>query len=306
MTGRLREPRPPQGNHHSEPVFLSPGQQQRTTPETEGKTLLITRTETPTGGPNRTRREEIVALNTGPGQVEPEVYLDESESEGWPWESNPNICTWDIQLDALRQLIIPFEQLDSQAATEQAGGDDGKGGVYTYPFSNRHQPMGTGDDDGDLNSANWDEKIGAHIARYFKRGKPRGGTQIMEAVHVADEHFLKEFPGENNRPIRARVVFTDGLLGDADKLRAYLAAGTPAGRYGMHPGDQRGGWREIWAIAIFGEGQTSEGNPGKEAADQYRLLAKDHPWIHVYNFEQVTNPAEIAEDMALAVVPVQA
>lgn len=268
--------------------------------------MQITRTEAPTGGPNRTRREEIIPLNTGVDEVEPEVYLDESESEGWDWEGDPSTSNWKIQFEALHQFIPPFEQLDSQAAAEQAGGDEDKGGVYVYPFSNRFQPMGDGPDDGDLNSANWQEKTTAHIARYFRGGLPQGGTEIMEAITAGDKHFLTEFPDEKDRPIRARVVFTDGLLHDSTAFRTYLSAATPSGGYGLHQGGKQGGWREVWAVAIIGEGQTSEGNPGKDAADQYRLIAKDHPWIHVYYFEKVVNPAEIAEDMALAVVPTQA
>src|SRR5216684_3114105 len=107
--------------------------------------MQITRTETPTGGPNRTPREEITELNTGTREVEPEGYLDFSESEGWPWESDPARNTWNIQIEAVRQFIVPFEDLDSQAKAEQAGGDEDKGGVYFYPFSNRFLPIGDGD-----------------------------------------------------------------------------------------------------------------------------------------------------------------
>lgn len=274
--------------------------------ERECSTVKITQTETPTGGPNRTRREEIIELNTGPREVEPEVYLDESESEGWSWDSNPAVCTWDIQEEAARQFIGPFEQLDSQAAQEQAGGSDEKGGVYFYPFSNRFQPMGDGDDDGDLNSANWDRKMTAHKKDYFKNGKPQGGTQIMEAVRAGDRHFFgtKKEPGEfydtprDQRPVRARVVFTDGALSDAKAFLAYLAQATlsPDG-YGSH-----GEWDEVWAVSIIGE----EGGGGHEAFLQYQAIAKDHPWVHPYYFENVVNSAEIAEDMALAVVPTRA
>lgn len=42
--------------------------------------MQIVRTETPTGGPNRTRREEIVPLNTGPREVEPECSAKASTS----------------------------------------------------------------------------------------------------------------------------------------------------------------------------------------------------------------------------------
>lgn len=262
--------------------------------------MQIVRTEVATGTDNRTRREEIVPLNTGTEKVEPEMYLDCSESEGWPWETDGSRNTWDIQLAAVRGFIAPFEVLDSQAKGEQADGSDEKGGVYCYPFSHVFLPIGHGDDDGDLNSANFDRKMGDFIARYFKDGKPQGGTEIMEAIKAGDRHFMKEFRKEprGERPVRARVVWTDGALGDSRAFQAYLsnATLTHAG-YGSH--DE---WDEVWAIAIAGEVDGG----GERAYEQYAEIAKSHPWIHAYYFEQVTNPAEISEDMALAVVPTQA
>jgi hypothetical protein len=279
--------------------------------------MKITRTETPTGGPDRTPREEINVLNTGPREVEPEVdYLDFSESTSWPWESDPGVCTWDVQIEALRQFIVPFEGLDSQAAAEQADGDDDKGGVYVYPGSNIFLPIGDGDDDGDLNSSNFAGKIDAFLKRYGKNGKPQGGTMIMESVKASDAHFLgtTRKPGEfwdrafGQRPIRARVVFTDGVLQDAEAFKRYLAQATLDDGYGKHSDD--GGtplWDEVWAIAILGEGQLRDGsNPGKAAYEQYKTIAEDHPWVHAYYFEKVVNPGEVAEDMAYAVVPTQA
>ncbi len=266
--------------------------------------MQITRTETPTGGPNRTPREEITELNTGTREVEPEGYLDFSESEGWPWESDPARNTWNIQIEAVRQFIVPFEDLDSQAKAEQAGGDEDKGGVYFYPFSHRFLPIGDGDDDGDLNSANFADKMSAFLRKYGKKGLPAGGTEIMTAVTAGDRHFLGEFREDprDERPVRARVVFTDGALRDANQFRSYLEQATldrDTG-YGRH-----GEWDEVWAICILGEGQNSTGNSGRDAYEQYVNISKSHPWVHAYYFEAVTNPAEVAEDMALAVIPTQ-
>lgn len=267
--------------------------------------MQITRTETPTGGPNRTPREEITALNTGPREVEPEGYLDFSESEGWAWDSDPAQNTWNIQIETVRQFIVPFEELDSQAAAEQAGGDEEKGGVYFYPFNNNFLPIGNGDDDGDLNSANFTGKMTAFLHRFGRRGQPQGGTEIMEAVRAGDKHYMGEFRGDprDERPVRARVVFTDGMLNDAASFRSYLEqAVLSRDGYGSH-----GEWDEVWGICILGEGRKSDGtNPAKAAYDQYVTLSKDHPWIHPYLFEGVTNPAEVAEDLALAVVPTRA
>jgi hypothetical protein len=269
--------------------------------------MKITREEAPTGGPNRTPREKIVPLNTHGADVEPEYYIDCSESEGWPWSSNPSLCTWDIQLQALRGVLVPFEAMDAEAAGEQAGGSDEQGGVYGYPFSNMFQPIGEGPDDGDLNSSNFDRKMAAFIKSYFDNsGKPRGGTEIMEAIRAGDEHFMGEFGtgGENEaprdeRPVRARIVWTDGALNDASAFQRYLGAAELDRKtgYGRH-----GEWDEVWAIAIIG---PSDGG-GKAAHQQYAELAKTHPWIHPYYFENVVNPDEIAEDIAVAVVPTTA
>lgn len=269
--------------------------------------MQITRTEVPTGGANRTRQEHIVSLNTGPREVEPELIgWDFSESMDWPWSSDPSRNNWDILIEAVRQFIVPFEQLDSQAAGEQADGDDSHGGVYAYPFNNRFLPIGHGNDDGDLNAANFNAKVGAFLKKYGKNGRPQGGTEIMEAVKASDAHFLgtAKHPGEfwstprEDRPVRARVVFTDGALSDAAEFQRYLAQATLSDDgYGAH-----GDWDEVWAVAIIGE----EGGGGHGAYLQYQEIAKDHPWVHAYYFEDVVNPAEIAEDMAVAVVPTQA
>ena len=263
--------------------------------------MLIVRTEAPTGAPNRTKREDIVPLLTGTREAEPEMYLDCSESEGWPWESNPNVCTWDVQIEAVRNFIAPFEVLAAQAAEEQADGSDSVGGVYCYPFSNIFQPLGHGDDDGDLNSSNFDRKMDAFAKRFFDQyGKPRGGTEIMKAIRAGDRHFMAEFGDEprHERPVRARVVWTDGVLTDAAAFRGYLQQATASREgFGSH-----GDWDEVWAVAVVGE----PGGGGQGAYDQYVALSKRHPWIHAYYFEGVVNPAEIAEDMAIAVVPTNA
>lgn len=278
------------------------------------KMMTIEREETPSGGKERTPRKEITPLNTedrtGGREVEPEMYLDASPSEGWQWDSDPSQCTWIVQLYAARGLVVPFEALDSQAAGEQAGGSDEEGGVYAYPFSHKFFPIGEGDDDGDLNSSNWSRKMTAFAGTYFG-GKDRpgeyGGTKIMSAVQAADKHFMGEFgPGGENekprdeRPVRARVVFTDGALQDAVAFRSYLEQATldKATGYGQH-----GDWDEVWAIAIIGpDGDAG----GQQAYKMYQDVAKDHPQVHPYYFPGVVNSDEIAEDMAVAVVPTAA
>jgi len=263
----------------------------------------IERTEKETGGPLRTDRKEIRPLFDGKREVEPEGYWDVSGSTGWeaapPEGSKPS--RYRVMSDAIRGFITPFEVLDSQAAKEQAGGDDDKGGVYFYPFNHGFCPIGDGDDDGDLNSANFEEKMGQFEKDHFDSdGQPQGGTNIMEAVAAGDRHYMSEFgPGGENerpreqRPVRARTVWTDGELKDASAFGRYMEQSVVEHGVGV-----RKDWDEVWAVAIFGHGTEHD-----TTLRQYQDLAARHPNIHVYSFDQVRNGNEVAEDMAVAVVP---
>ncbi len=268
--------------------------------------VKIVRTETGTGGEMRTKREEIVPLLTGHARgAEPEGYWDMSGSTGWemapPEGSQPSRFT--VMYGAIRGFIEPFEALDAEAAKEQAGGDDDKGGVYFYPFNHQFLPIGDGDDDGDLNTANFEEKMRDFIAKYFDAsGHPHGGTEIMSAIAAGDAHYMGEFgPGGDNetprtgRPIRARTVWTDGELTDSGAFGTYMAAAAIDPKTGL---GVRAEWDEVWAVAVFGHGDAM-----KATVRQYQTLTARHPNIHVYVFDQVKNPAEVAEDMAIAVLP---
>lgn len=267
--------------------------------------MLITRTEDATGGPNRTPREEIVPLFTGPEEVNPEQLIDCSQSEGWAWQSDPRQNTWGIQQQAVRALTEPFAALDSQAAREAGSG---AGGTEMWPFCHVYLPFSDArDSEGDriidAGPKNFDERFAYFMSLYpqiFRNGIPvAGGTEAMEAVIASDDHFMQEFGGRPyaKRPIRGRIMHTDGELNDAEKFQHYLASATLENGFGRH-----GEWREAWAVAIYGE---SNGG-GHQAYEQYLAIAETHPWVHPYYFEGVTNSQEIAEDMAIATVPTQA
>ena len=266
--------------------------------------MRIDREEDVTGGPERTPREMIETLVTDTSwDVEVEKYVDSSESEGWDWSRFGGMSghnTWDIQTNAMKAVLVPVEAYDSMASKEQAGGSDEQGGAYAYGFSNRFQAFGDPDDedDGDLNTSNFERKMNLYQKNYFRNGKPQGGTTIMRAVAAGDKHYLKEFPKDEDRAhrVRLRIVWTDGALADEGEFRRYLAKGThdKATGFGQHEG-----WHEIWVIAIIG---PKEGG-GRAAYQQYAKLAEDHPWIHPYNFEDVVNSDEIAEDIAVAITP---
>jgi hypothetical protein len=97
--------------------------------------MQIVRTEQPTGTANRTRREEIVPLLTGTREAEPEMYLDCSESEGWPWDSNPGTSTWEIQLEAVRSFIATRRTSTGRSATSSRSTSTSRASLAAAPRS---------------------------------------------------------------------------------------------------------------------------------------------------------------------------
>ena len=266
--------------------------------------IQITRTEPETGGPNRTPRDRIEPVFAESDEVEPDAAIDASSSEGWEGSSanTPGApTTWSVQLEAFRQFVAAAEQLDSQAKGEQAGGSDEKGGIYSAFFNHGLVKIGQGDDDGDLNSTNMSRKIQA-IWVHDENGRPVplpwGGTNIMPTIRYLDQHYLDEFSEDENgqpvpvsgRPKRARSVWTDGAMKDFREFGARLAE------------DHSSEWpQEEWFIAIFGYGPDHDATLAL-----YNQVAEKHHNVHVYSFDSVTNPAEVAEDMAVAVLATKA
>lgn len=264
--------------------------------------MIIQRDQPTTGTENRTPREEIRPLFTTQ-KVNPEQLIDCSQSQGFPWRTKPGMTTWQIQIPTIKAITYPFAELDSAAAAE-AG--TGAGGTEMWPFAHLHLPWSNKrDTEGELiidaGPDNFDERFAYFMSLYpqiFQGGAPiAGGTEAMEAVNASDKHFLGEF-GEGAEEVRARMLHTDGLLQDEAKFIKYLRNATldPATGFGLH--DK---WREVWAVVIYGEA----GGGGKDAYEQYQEIARDHPWVHPYYFEGVTNADEVAEDIAVATVPTQ-
>jgi hypothetical protein len=284
--------------------------------------MQIVRTEPDSGGPSRTNRQEMAPLFDGKdAQIEPEQYVDVSPSEAWPWDSNPSVSTWSVQIPSVKGITEPFAVMDSQAATEQtragaAGAAEAAGGVATYPFSSQYLPLSDQrDDEGDLiidvNPGNFDTRWAHFLAmypRFFEHGLPtHGGTAIMTAVSAGDEHFMDEFGARprDQRPTRARIAHTDGLLADEAEFRRYLSQAKPVSDPGtstVTPLGSHGEWNEAWVIAIYGE----EGGDGHKAYEQYVALAKDHPWVHPVYFASVMSADETTEDLAYLAVPTAA
>ena len=266
--------------------------------------ITIDRTEPDSGGEQRTPREQIEPVFTEDDEVEPDLAGDASSSEGFAGSSSPDPgspTTWEVQILAMKEFIGGAEALDSQAAGEQAGGSDEQGGVYGAFFNHGVVKIGEGDDDGDLNSSNFDRKVGAIRVRSQEGGLvplPYGGTRIMPTIRYLDQHYLGEFSKYPDgtprpvaqRPVRARMVFTDGAMDDYAAFGARLEE------------DHSESWpREEWFIAILGYGDAHD-----RTLKLYQKLAGKHKNLHVYSFDGVKNGKEIAEDMAVAVLATKA
>jgi hypothetical protein len=221
-------------------------------------------------------------------------------------------------MSAFRLFVAAAQDLDSQAKAEQAGGSAEKGGIYSVFFNHGVVPIGEGDDDGDLNTENMDEKVSAIRVRDENGNQvpmPWGGTNVMEAVDYLDRHYLLEFARDEQgalvpvtgRPKRARTLWTDGAMKDfrdfghrlessqADIGQALVRRYKELDDVVTTAGEL---WpQEEWFVAIFGEGEAHNATLAL-----YNQIAEKHPNVHVISFEQVTAPAEIAEDMAFSVL----
>lgn len=112
-----------------------------------------------TGGPNRTPRSEIGPAVSANRKKEPVLLLDLSTSMDWGAadEKGPDWPAPDsrraIVIGALHGLVRALESEDSEAAAEQAGGSDERGGLMAHGFANEHVEIG------DLNTSNLERRL---------------------------------------------------------------------------------------------------------------------------------------------------
>src|SRR5260221_11878146 len=97
-----------------------------------------------TGGPSRTPRSEIGPAVSANRKKEPVLLLDLSTSMDWS-AADENGPDWPDQgsrraivIGALRGLVRALESEDTEAAGEQAGGSDERGGPRTHGLANGH------------------------------------------------------------------------------------------------------------------------------------------------------------------------
>lgn len=239
------------------------------------------RTEPTTGTPNRTPRSEIVPAVSGNRKKEPAFALDFSTSMDWSAEDendkkgeypSPQSRRAIVEA-ALPILVQALEGEDSEAAAEQAGGSDEKGGVYTVGFASDVTELE------DLNSSN--------IERKLKNAPWGGGTLVVPAIKQLIADYEEEFGDRDadEKPVHEIMILTDGQAKDWKELEPYL----------LKANTQR-----VYAVAIVGHGDAAMAtyNEYKKVADQNKAadkFGKQH--VQVVVFDGVTDPREIATDL---------
>lgn len=240
-------------------------------------------TRTETGGPNRTPRSEITPAVSANRKKEPVLLLDLSGS--MDWEAAPGGPEWNghtggrrgIAIEALRGLVVALEGQDSEAAAEQAEGGDDLGGLLAHGFASEHTEIG------DLNSSNLERRLNS-IAW-------GGGTRIMPAWQAALADFDEEFGDRDpdDVPVMLTLVLTDGEADDWADFAPVLEKATA---------------KRVFVIAVVGHGEAhdktvrayQQAAQRNQAADRF---GKEH--VRVVSFDEVTNPAEVAEDLVTLV-----
>jgi hypothetical protein len=238
-----------------------------------------------TGGPNRTPRSEIGPAVSANRKKEPVLLLDLSTSMDWSATDEQNLPDWPdpgsrraIVIAALHGLVVALENEDTEAAAEQAGGSDERGGLMTHGFANEHVEIG------DLNSSNLERRLNA-----IKWG---GRTYIMPAWKAAladyDEEFGDRDPDE--QPVMEVVIITDGEADDWQAFGEVLEKATA---------------KRVFVVAIVGHGAKHDATlrayqqaaAKNQAQDKF---GKSH--VKVVSFDSVTDPREIATDLITMVL----
>ncbi len=194
------------------------------------------------------------------------VLCDTSGSMEWEAAEGSPVSRWSIITEAMPLFVSALEAQDTEAAAEQAGGSDEKGGLLIHGFSNLHTELG------DFNSSNF--------ARKWPAIKVGGGTTIMPAWRAAQEDYMSEFGDRDamDRPALLTLVITDGEATDADQF-AHVLASAGTGRY--------------FAVAIVGHGTEHD-----RTLLAYQGAATSNPkHVTVLSFDSVTDPKVLANDL---------
>ena len=197
------------------------------------------------------------------------------------WEAAPGGPEWNgssggrrgIAIEALRGLVLALVGEDSEAAAEQAGGDDERGGLLAHGFASGHVDIG------DLNSSNLERRLNS-----IPWG---GGTHVMPAWKAALADFDEEFGDRDagEQPVMLTLVLTDGEADDWADFAPVLEGATA---------------KRVFVVAVVGHGDAHDKTVRAYVAAAQRNQAADKfgkSHVRVVSFDEVTNPGEIAEDL---------
>jgi hypothetical protein len=205
------------------------------------------------------------------------LLLDTTGSMTWsntgPETSTPP-ARKDVLGEAMGIIVEKLGALDSQAAAEEAAGED-KGGLMAVTFAAGTDYSVDEDDHptngkiGDLSVDNWRDKWG--------RIQWGNTTQIMPGWNALTEVFLDEF-GETpalDRPKMLALVITDGEADDTDDFAKEMA---------------KVGKSAYIVIALMGFGQEHD-----RAQTAYETVAAQNDHVRVVTFGNLTDPGQIAD-----------
>lgn len=196
-------------------------------------------------------------------EKEPMLLLDTTGSMSYAAAEGSNVQRRQVIGEAIGRIVEVMGAEDSQAAKEQAGGEDA-GGLMTVTFAG-----GAAESIDDLSPGNWHDKWSA-----IRWG---GGTQIMPGWEKLVEVYLEEFGDvpKLDRPQLLALVITDGEADDTDKFAQTLAQA----KGGVHV-----------CIAILGFGEEHD-----RALKVYKDIETQNDHVRVVTFGSETNPDTIAQ-----------
>src|SRR5947209_9401111 len=135
-------------------------------------------------------------------EKEPMLLLDTTGSMSYPVAEGSTVERRQLIGEALGRIVEVLGAEDSQAAAEQAAGEDA-GGLMTVTFAG-----GSAATIGDLSPDNWRQK--------WSQIRWGGGTRVMPGWEMLVDQYLEEFGDvpKLDRPHLLALVITDGE-GDA-------------------------------------------------------------------------------------------
>lgn len=199
-------------------------------------------------------------------EKEPMLLLDTTGSMSYPVAEGSPIERRQVIGEAIGRIVEVLGAEDSQAAKEQAAGEEDKGGLMTVTFAG-----GSAQNIEDLNPDNVRQKWNA-----IRWG---GGTLIMPGWDMLVDTYMEEFGDvpKIDRPHLLALVVTDGEADDTSQFADTLA-------------QAKGG--VYVCVAILGYGTEHD-----KALQAYKQIEAQNDHVRVVTFGSETDPEAIAQGL---------